>query len=492
MIHFTPASERVGWQPLRDYLNKPEVEAFINRLVSSGDDELFASFTFPAPAFDPLAALEMLSQKNEFKFYWEKPDQQVAFSAGEKLIELRTSGPRRFKEMACKVREVEVNSTAFSMVEHSLAGIHLLGGFSFFDEIKNSDWDSFGPASLTIPQWLLIKDGKFGLLTVAIKVEPDDTKTSITGKLESRLQKFDELYRMEDNLLYGYKNGSPSAHHSEKLKQTGYSWIKTIEEAKSLIRKNAFEKIVLARQVTWESELPVAPTLVLNTLRNEYPSCYNFLIQNAEGKAFIGCSPERLVSFQKNYVLTESLAGSSPRGKTATEDLYWEKHLLNSVKNRKEHHYVTRAIEKRLRPFTHKIENPAVPEVKKLKNVQHLFTPVTGWLKKDAGPFNILEQLHPTPAVGGYPREQAIPYIKQLESFDRGWYAGPVGWFNLNGGGEFAVAIRSGLIGKNNARLFAGCGIVEDSDAYAEWEETNLKLMPILSAFGRDGVTQTE
>lgn len=487
--------DEIGYDSLLDYLRHPDVEEAIRRLARAGnnDSRRFATFTFPVPAIDPLACLELLYRPDAFHFYWEHPEQEIAFSAGERVAELSSSGPGRFQEMSAKVREIEQISRSCSLVRHSLAGLHLVGGFSFFDEIEDSDWKSFGTASLSIPGWILIRDGKLGLLTLAVPAEPGEGIGILTDKLRVHLTRFDELYRSVESLKSEYSQPPEwSKHYLDTLKTPDSSWIATVEKAKKLIYSRTLEKIVLAREVRWSTGSDLTATHVLNALRNQYPTCYNFLFHNSRGKSFIGCSPERLVSFHKKYLLTESLAGSTSRGKTATEDLFLEKRLLTSKKNRSEHSYVMKAIEKRLRPFIRKLESADVPGVKKLKNVQHLFTPVTAWLNNNVDRFSILEQLHPTPAVGGYPREEALSHIRQLELFDRGWYAGPVGWLNLNGGGEFAVAIRSGLIDEREARLFAGCGIVEDSDPYTEWEETNLKLMPMLSAFRHDEFGQAE
>jgi len=488
----TPSTpDKIGKRSLRDYLTHPKVERSVQRIaeLSEKDDLRFASFTFPVPAFDPLACLELQSRAGGFQFYWEHPEQGLAFSAGDRAGELRASGPQRFREISEKVREIDRKSISCSLVRHSLAGLHLAGGFSFFDEIEDSDWSSFGAASLSIPGWIMIKDGKMGLLTLTVKAGPGETVDSVTETLRSHLSRFEEIYRFAERLENTpFTTGDWSRNYLNTLKKADGTWVDTIQKAKNLIEARTLEKIVLAREVRWGFESDVTATHVLNTLRNQYPTCYNFLIRNDRGKSFIGCSPERLVSFHRNYLLTESLAGSTPRGKTATEDLYLEKRLLSSDKNRSEHDYVMKSIEKRLRPFIRRLEKADVPGVKKLRNVQHLYTPVTAWLKEDVDRFAVLEELHPTPAVGGYPRTQAVSHIRELETFDRGWYAGPVGWLNLNGGGEFAVAIRSALVDDKEARLFAGCGIVEDSDPYTEWEETNLKLMPMLSAFRHDEV----
>lgn len=486
-----------GQQRLSDYLESSDLLEFTQQVTEDGRTiSKFLSFTFPIPQFDPLACLEMLSDtKNDFSFYWEKPNQQLALSAGGALSVLRNSdGSNRFQAIAKQVNDMEQHSSSYSAIEHSLSGIHFLGGFSFFDNVTSPWWKTFGTESLTVPKWLLIRDGKLGLLTISLKNKSEDNQSSILKKLEQQLQRFQQLFHIDTEFpefTYG-SQAIDEKKESDNLDHARSEWTNMVEDAKKLINKKKFNKIVLAREVISETASPVSPTRILNTLRDQYPSCYIFLVKNKEGKAFLGSSPERLVSFKKNYLLTDSLAGSVSRGKTATEDIHLEKFLLNSSKNRREHQYVTSSIEKNLLPFIRKIERADRPDVKKLKNVQHLYTPLRAWLKKDTKWFSILEQLHPTPAVGGHPRDEAVSYIKKLENFDRGWYAGPVGWFNLNGGGEFAVAIRSSLIDGNCVRAYAGCGIVEDSDPQAEWEETNLKLMPILSALETNEGRQAE
>ncbi|MFH5831101.1 isochorismate synthase MenF [Halalkalibaculum sp. DA3122] len=486
-------SDTDGQLMLSEYLERSDLQHFIQQVTAPDANKQFISFTFPVPRFDPLACLEILSEStSEFNFYWEKPDQELALSAGGELETIRDEGGDRFRDIARRVAQIEQSSASFTLCNHSLSGIHFLGGFSFFDNVKSRWWKPFGSGSLTVPRWQLIREGKLGLLTINMKLDDGEDQAAASKKLASQLHRFEQLFRLNMKPPPFTSNTINLEEHTVPADQPEAEWTKIVEEAKELINNNAFDKIVLAREVVRTTRQPISPTQVLNTLRGQYPACYNFLIQNSEGKSFLGCSPERLVSFQKNYLLTDSLAGSVSRGKTATEDIHLEKFLLNSSKNRSEHQFVTDAIEKHLAPFIRKIERADQPDVKKLKNVQHLHTPVRAWLKQDTDRYSILEKLHPTPAVGGHPRDRAVPYISKLENFDRGWYAGPVGWFNLNGGGEFAVAIRSSLVDGNKARLFAGCGIVKDSDPRTEWEETNLKLMPILAALESNGDRQAE
>src|SRR5699024_2973901 len=138
--------------------------------------------------------------------------------------------------------------------------------------------------------------------------------------------------------------------------------------------------------------------------------------------------------------------------------------LNGSNKNRAEHGFVVQDIRQRLEPLTNTIKHGLQPQIKKLSNVQHLHTPIRAHLADGISPLQAVEHLHPTPAVGGFPREKAMHYIQQLERFERGWYAGPVGWMTPSGSGEFSVAIRSGLLCEEEAHFFAGCGIVADSD----------------------------
>ena len=259
-------------------------------------------------------------------------------------------------------------------------------------------------------------------------------------------------------------------------------WTSGVSKAVKKIRQGEFQKIVLARSTSVKTRDKIIPTRLLNKLRQEYPTCYNFIFQPDEHTAFVGCSPERLSSFNATYLLTEGLAGSIVRGKTATEDTRLEHQLLKSRKDRSEHQIVVDAISESLRSLDLDIEYSKEPGVKKYANVQHLHTPIIARFNGSVNPLQVLEQLHPTPAVGGHPKKVSLNNISKLEKIDRGWYAGPIGWFNSRGQGEFSVAIRSGLIRGNKAMFYSGCGIVEDSDPAREWEETNIKLIPMLSA----------
>jgi menaquinone-specific isochorismate synthase len=222
---------------------------------------------------------------------------------------------------------------------------------------------------------------------------------------------------------------------------------------------------------------------VLERLRRTYPNCYRFLVQPTDEAAFFGPPPERLVELDDDRVRTEALAGSVPRGETPEEDADHAQSLLESEKLQHEQRLVVDAIMDQLSPLGDVSEGEQ--GVRKLTNIQHLQTPIEATLADDEHVLTIVEALHPTPAVGGLPPGKAWDVIRDTETFERGWYAAPVGWFDSDGDGEFAVGIRSGVAGGRRATLFAGNGIVADSDPDEEWAEVKHKYRPILDELER-------
>lgn len=180
-----------------------------------------------------------------------------------------------------------------------------------------------------------------------------------------------------------------------------------------------------------------------------------------------------------------ALAGSVARGTDSKEDATFAAALLASEKDREEHAVVVDMLRTSLAPIAEQLTVASAPVVLPLRHVQHLATPITGTLRDDAGLLALAERLHPTPAVGGAPRDVALALITEHEGFDRGWYAGPIGWLGADGDGELLVALRCGLVAGSEATFFAGCGIVADSDPAREWAESRLKLRTMIAAFGQ-------
>jgi isochorismate synthase len=224
--------------------------------------------------------------------------------------------------------------------------------------------------------------------------------------------------------------------------------------------------------------------MVLRRLQDSAPESTLFAVSRGP-RTFLGATPERLVSLRGRELHTVAMAGSTRRAPDATTDDTLAADLMESDKEREEHAVVVAMLREALGPVVERLEVGSRPQVVRLRHVQHLVTPVSGWLRDDADVLTLVERLHPTPAVGGTPRELALELIAEEEPHERGWYAGPLGWVDRHGDGEFVVALRSGVVHGSQATLFAGCGIVADSDPEREWEESSAKLLALGSALGR-------
>ena len=249
------------------------------------------------------------------------------------------------------------------------------------------------------------------------------------------------------------------------------------------IRSGAYEKAVLAAPREIEAGAPISPGVALERLRDGYPDCHLFCFRSGDG-IFLGASPEQLVGLRGGRVSALGLAGSARRGQTPEEDKALGEALLHSAKDRIEHETVVRALREGLATHAEHLHAPNQPGLRRLRNIQHLATEVSADVRPGVDVLDLVERLHPTPAVCGWPTAAARAVIARHERFDRGWYADADGWIDGDGDGEFAVGLRSALVRGARARLFAGAGIMGDSDPSAELAEIELKFRPLTSALG--------
>lgn len=257
-------------------------------------------------------------------------------------------------------------------------------------------------------------------------------------------------------------------------------WIKSVESALEAISSGRLKKVVLARQVTVAGQIPHDQHAITGRLREAYPGCFTFCFDN-----LVGASPELLIRRLGDVVDSIPLAGSAPRGKTEDEDLELGQKLRESAKNLSEHSLTVTSVMDRLAPFCSELVSEPEPSLLLLANLQHLSTKVQGRLTGPTDSMELAGALHPTAAVCGVPQERAMELIRSLETFERGRYAGPIGWMDRHGDGEWALALRCASIEGNEARVFAGAGIVADSDPADELEETRLKLQAMLAGLER-------
>ena len=469
---------------LEQILENGSLQEFLENFREQNGSPEYVITSLPFDSIDPLAVLETMGKPGEFQYFWEHPRQDFAISAGEAVHIIREYGAQRFDKTGSKVEEIKQRSATFSRIPHSMSGMNLFGGASFFDKPLSGVWSSFGNSSFVLPKWTIIRDGKFAMVTFVLPFDKTETFEQFIYKLTEEIEQFVNSVsrKLEQSDIINGNQYSQLAVESFNTEKSRQRWLQNVDHAKDLIEQNVFEKIVMAREERVTTDRQANATKLLHHLRIEYPDCYSFLYQVNDQAAFVGCTPEKLLSVESERLYTDGLAGSISRGKTATQDEILGRKLLNSGKDLREHQFVVDSILEKLEYYSSDIDVPEHPGIRKFANVQHLHTPITASLHKSIDILALLKKMHPTPAVGGYPQDQALPYIQQLEQIERGWYAGPIGWINENGRSDFAVAIRSGLIQPNKVRFYAGCGIVKGSDPEAEWRETELKLVPMLNA----------
>ena len=261
---------------------------------------------------------------------------------------------------------------------------------------------------------------------------------------------------------------------------TDSAWKSRVSVAVERIQSGALDKVVLARDFTGRSVTTIEPRSILKKLAKEYPSTWSFAVDG-----LIGATPELLLRLSRKMVTSRVLAGTISKTGDDERDLALAASLARSSKDLEEHEYAVRSVADALEPFCTSTNVPESPYVLHLANVMHLATDVTGALAEKLShvdAFTILEQLHPSAAVCGTPREQAAKLIAEIESISRGRYAGPVGWIDAAGDGELGIALRCGQIDADSIRIFAGCGIVAGSDPAKELAESQAKLVPMRSA----------
>ncbi len=255
------------------------------------------------------------------------------------------------------------------------------------------------------------------------------------------------------------------------------AWVEAVAETIQRIRAGEAQKVVLARDFALWSRTRFDTARLMTKLVGRFPHCFTFAVDG-----LIGASPELLVRTDGERVSSVALAGTAARSSDPDTDRRLGAELLHSEKDRFEHQLAALSVERVLKDVTDSLSKDDQPTLRKLDNVQHLATSFDGFLRERTSAMSLAGRLHPTAAVGGEPTEVAIEMIRELEGMDRGRYAGPVGWMDHAGRGEFAIALRCAEISGARARLFTGAGIMSDSLPENELEETRLKLGAMMSA----------
>ena len=464
------------------FMLRETLQEAARRSARSGGAVL-ASFTLPVERFDALHVFNG-SELAGFgaRFFWERQLENIAMLGIGAAVTIEASGTARFATTAAAWRAIAREAVSRCMpgaLPAGSSGPVLLGGFAF-DPLspRTSLWEGFPDGLLIVPRLLLRSAPEGAALTVNTLVRSsNDTEYEAEqlagdlGRMWAATEQAAPPRRQEAT------NGSYPLSAQDLLPAA--EWMEQVASTVKLIRAGAFEKVVLARGLRVTSRAPFDTGAILGRLRDSYAGASVFAIQRGR-RYFVGATPERLVHVRDGQIRTMALAGSAPRGASEEEDRRLGAQLLRSEKNKQEHAIVVERVREALATFCASVSAAQAPRLLRLTNIQHLETPIAGELLPGRSVLEALEALHPTPAVGGLPGPEALERIRDCEQLDRGWYAGPVGWVDANGNGEFAVALRSALLDGRQATLFAGCGIVADSDPQSEYDESCLKFQAML------------
>jgi isochorismate synthase len=442
----------------------------LERLVAeAGADRRLVSVTREVGVDDPCAAVFASRLAADRWFAWEQPDRGFALAGLGAAHVAISRGDRRFSDLSHECARVMRGRTSDEPDDLPAgSGPVWVGGFAFDPEgARAPHWSSFPPALMVLPELSLARvDGRTYLTVSGIASD------GLADRLARRIA---ALHAEALPLIDPHPSGATriaSAAPPGRFEEA-------VAAAVERIRSGELEKVVLAREVTAEAPAAHDAAAVFGALRELFPSCFCFCAGSAEG-AFLGASPELLVRRRGAGVATVALAGSTRRSADPAVDDHLGEQLLHSAKDRSEHEIVARRIERTLRPRAVWVETDAEPVLIRVANIQHLGTPIHAQLADPVSVIELAALLHPTPAVGAEPREVGLALIAEREHMDRGWYAGPVGWMDAAEDGEFCVALRSALLRDRVAHLYAGGGIVADSDPAAELAETEIKLEALL------------
>jgi isochorismate synthase len=461
-----------------------------------------AVITVPAPP----APLETLlgHARGRSALLWHPPHGPACCGIGH-AAEIRAEGPARIASIEEQAR------TIWDRLEHVrhpdvTADVEprLFGGFAFGEGSASAPpWRGFGDARFVLPTWCYGRHGDAAWLSLAVDLSvapaadapadlaPNSDMPPIAAgapaqRWEQALGELLDALAAPAPVAMPVPAGRPALVALHELSDA--DWRRNIEDIRAAIAAAQCEKIVAARCSEVELAHAVEPGTVLARLGRRHPDCYRFGYR-ADDAWFVGATPERLVTRAGDRVRTQALAGSiavpAREGRATSEDEQTAAAaLLASGKDRGEQALVVQAITRVIGPLCTELHVPDQPEIRVLRHVLHLETPIAGVLRQPTHVLALVAALHPTPAVGGVPTGTALHWIAAREPQPRGWYAAPVGWFDRHGDGEFAVAIRSGLLAGTRAYLYAGAGIVMDSDPEAELQETRLKMRTVLDALG--------
>lgn len=430
-------------------------------LMTPNDSTLepkWTAITVPVAPMDPLAAFARLGGAS---LYWEKPlagEAAVGFGVAGSVEDVQPERTWRALDQLSSARQVAWLNGASA---ERPPGVWF-GGLAFdLQRRAASNGSEFPPSKWILPELLVWRRGGRSYVT---GFQP----RGADGAAERVKERAAALEALGLG-LWQFESASAQLRTWSDPKR----WRELVDRALRAIEARSLSKVVLARVIGLASSRPLDPTSILAGLRERVPGCTLFLMRSPSGAHFLGASPETLCRVNDRSLETEALAGSAPKA--------GDPPLASADKEAREHEAVVEGIDQALRPICDGVAIDAAPSVLDLPHLRHLKTAIRARLRDRVLLSEVVSALHPTAAVGGTPRQQALSFLAEHEDFDRGWYAGPIGWLG-EGTADLAVAIRSAVVRGREAQLFVGAGVVAGSTADGEWEETEAKSRTLLQA----------
>lgn len=341
------------------------------------------------------------------------------------------------------------------------------GGRAFFDANSDTGWGELGDEFWFLPAEIWTLTGDQSCLSLQAFGSGTETRGLILERCEAILSLLDS--RPQPILS--------KPRLAQRIDRPNRDdWRRTLRAAQA----TDLHKVVLSRSTTLRLEEETSWLLWLSHLLSYREESYVFAIKSPDGRCFLGRSPERILAWKEGRFQVDAIAGTRRRGTSLMQDRAVAQELLHSEKEQSEHRYVSRFVARLLSELNLPFQQVDDEKLLTLTHVQHMRSRFQGLLQKHCAAVDLLKKLHPTPAVGGEPTRGALDFLRAHEGYERGWYAGYIGWASSEGG-ECAIGIRSALLNGRNVTLFAGAGIVADSDPDAEWDETELKMQTFLS-----------
>lgn len=395
--------------------------------------------------------------------YWSRPHEQYSATALGQILYLTAEGISRFKSLQNSYLDY-----CYQWNEEPVA--YMAFAFDAKDEMSD-EWAAFPNAFLCVPRLLIESRQESHIINFNFEVAVD---------LQQQIDRF-------RCLLKNYSENPPSDKDKDNrvicpTEDIGNKkhWFDVAEKAITAIRQQKFRKLVLSRRCLCKSKPSFNTRVLLSTLADRYPDC-TIISYVDSGSQFIAVSPERLLSLKAGYLQSDAIGGTlSEKEVRKINDEAYDPSVL-SPKLLEEHAIIVEDICRRLEPLCESLSLPSSPQLKKLHNIYHLETPVKGRLASHQTVLSLTEQLHPTPAVAGFPGVESVNWLRENEKHRRGWYAGAFGLMRGDQNGEVSVLLRCALVDQTQVNVYAGAGLVAESDAEMEWQEIELKMNTILN-----------